>query len=132
MEVLPHLRQAQHRRAHPAGQHVEGDQLADGEVAVDDQPGAEIQRRGGDQLADELHRLARGIAEADDPEARRDIAGELLLPAALHLRLDRHRLERLDAGDALDQEGLVLGAAAEFLVEPAAEQRRRAQPRCAI
>ena len=81
---------------------------------------------GGDQLADELHRLARGIAEAEHAEARGDIAGELLLPATLHLRLDRHRLERLDAGDALDQKGLVLGAAPEFLVEPPPEQRRRA------
>ena len=75
-------------------------------------------------------RLACGIAEADDAEARGDIAGELLFPAALHLRLDRHRLERLDAGDALDQKSLVLGAAREFLVEPLAKQRRRDQPRC--
>ena len=58
-------------------------------------------------------------------EAGGDVAGELLLPAALHLRLDRHRLQRLDAGDALDQEGLVLRAAPELLVEPPAEQRRR-------
>ena len=32
------------------------------------------------QLVDELDALARGIAEADDLEARSDIAGELLLP----------------------------------------------------
>ncbi len=60
-----------------------------------------------------------------------DVAGKLLFPAALHLRLDRHGLQRLDAGDALDQEGLVLGAALEFLVEPAAEQRRRRAPEIA-
>ncbi len=53
------------------------------------------------------------------------VAGELLLPAALHLRLDRHGLERLDPGDALDQEGLVLGTAAEFFVEPTPKQRGR-------
>ena len=126
MEVLPHLRQAQHRRGDPPGQHVEGDELADRERALDDQPGAEIKGQRGDDLADQLHRLARGVAEADDAEARRDIAGELLLPAPLHLRLDRHRFQRLDPGDAFDEERLVLGAAAEFLVEPAAEQRRRA------
>ena len=125
MEILPDLRQPQHRRADPAGQHVEGDELADRQAAVDDQLGAEIEDAGGDQLADELHHLARGVAEAEDPEARGDIAGELLFPAALHLRLDRHGLERLDAGHALDQEGLVLGAALEFLVEPPPEQRRR-------
>ena len=126
MEVLPHLRQAQHRRAHATGQHVEGDELADGQVAVDHELGAEVEHRGDDQLVDQLHRLARRVVQADDAEARGHIAGELLLPAALHLRLDRHRLQRLDAGDALDQEGLVLRAATELLVEPPAKQRRRA------
>ena len=98
--------------------------------AIDHQLGAEIKHAGRDQLADELDGLARGVAEADDAEARRDIARELLLPAALHLRLDRHRLERLDAGHALDQKGLVLGAAPELLVEASPKQRRRRQPRC--
>ena len=125
VKVLPDLREAQHRRADPAGQHVEGDEFADRQAAVDHQLGAEIKQAGRDDLADQLHRLARGVAEAQHPEARGDIAGELLLPAALHLRLDRHGLERLDPGHALDQEGLVLGAAPEFLVEPPPEQRRR-------
>ena len=60
----------------------------------------------------------------------RDVAGELLFPAAMHLRLDRHRLQRLDAGDALDQEGLVFGAARELFIEPPAEERRRRRRRC--
>ena len=59
VEILPDLRQPQHRRADAAGQHVEGDELADGELAVDHQLGAEIEHRRGDQLADELHGLAR-------------------------------------------------------------------------
>jgi hypothetical protein len=42
MEVLPHLGKAQHRRADATGQDVEGDQLADRQAAVDDEPGAEI------------------------------------------------------------------------------------------
>ena len=58
-------------------------------------------------------------------EACRHVASELLFPAPLHLRLDRHRLERLDAGDAFNQKGLVFGAALKFLLEPAAEHRRR-------
>ena len=78
-------------------------------------------------LLTRLHHLARGVAEAQDPEARGNIAGELLFPAALHLRLDRHGLERLDPGHALDQEGLVLGATPEFLIEPPPEQRRRSR-----
>ena len=45
VEVLPDLGQPQHRLADPAGQHVEGDQLADGELALDHQLGAEIEDR---------------------------------------------------------------------------------------
>ena len=127
MEILPHLRKAQHRCAHPSCKDIKCHQLADGERAINHQLGAEIKDPGGDQLADQLDGLARGVAQADDPEARGDVAGELLFPAALHLRLDGHRLERLNAGYALDQKGLVLGATRELLVEPLAEKRRRSQ-----
>src|SRR6516165_11992518 len=125
MKILPDLGEPQHRRAHPSGQHIESNQLADREAAVDDELGAKKQDAGGDQLAHELHRLARHVAEAEHPEARSDVASELLLPAALHLRLDRHGFERFDAGHAFHQKGLVLGAARKLLVEPPPEQRRR-------
>src|SRR5207244_12936069 len=69
--------------------------------------------------------LCRCVADDESPEARRHVTGELFFPAALHLRLDGHGLERLDAGHALDQKSLVLGAALEFLVQPPPEQRRR-------
>jgi hypothetical protein len=125
VEVLPDLSEPEHRRAHPSRQDAEGDELADGEAAVDHQHRADIEDGGVDQLADQLHRLACGIAQADHAKARRHVAGELLFPAALHLRLDRHRLQGLDRGDALDQERLILGTAPEFLVEAVAEDRRR-------
>ena len=94
--------------------------------AGDDQLGSEIQNARHDDLVDELHAVAGVVAEPQDPEARRHIAGELLFPASLHLRLDRHRLEGLDPGDALHQKRLVLRAAPELLVEQLAKQRRRA------
>ena len=125
MKVLPHLGEPQHRRADTAGEDVEGDQLADREIAGDHQLGAEVKHRRGDHLADELHALARPIAELDDAKTGGDIAGKLLFPAPLHLRLDRHRFQRLDAGHAFDEKGLVFGAAREFFVQPPAEQRRR-------
>ncbi len=127
MEVLPDRGKAQHRRAHAAGHDVEGNELAHGQCAVDDELRANEQDGGGDELADQLHRVARDVAEAEHAEARADVARQLLLPFALDLRLDRHRFERLDAGDALDQQSLVFRAAAEFFVEPAAERRRRAR-----
>src|SRR5262245_6730235 len=125
VEVLPDLGEPETRLADPPGEHIECDELADREAAVDDELGAEKQGCRGHQLAHQLDALACGVGEAEHLEARAHIAGELLLPATLHLRLDRHRLERLDAGDALHQEGLVFRAALELLVEPPAKQRRR-------
>jgi hypothetical protein len=125
VKVLPYLRETQHRGADPASQDIEGHELANRQAAVDDELGTEIEEAGSDDLADKLHHLARGVAETQHPEARRHVTGELFFPATLHLRLDRHGLERLDAGHALDQKSLVLGAALEFLVQPPPEQRRR-------
>ena len=47
VEILPHLSEPQNRRADPAGEHVEGDELADGEVAGDDKSRAEVKDCGG-------------------------------------------------------------------------------------
>jgi hypothetical protein len=125
VKVLPDLREPQHRRAHAPSQDVERHQLAHRQAAIDDQLRAEIENAGGDDLVDELHHLARGVAEAEHPEARGHVARKLLFPAALHLRFDRHGLERLDPGHAFDEKGLILCAEAEFLVQPLPEQRRR-------
>jgi hypothetical protein len=125
VEILPDLRQAQHRLRHAAGQHVERHQLAHRQFAVDDGLGAEIEDAGGRHLGDQLDRLTGIVAEVGDAERGADIAGQLLFPAALHLRLHRHRLQGLDAGHGLHQEGLVLRAALEFLLDPRAEQRRQ-------
>ena len=58
------------------------------------------------------------------PEAGRDIAGQLLLPAPLHLRFNRHRLERLDTVDRLDQEGLIFSTTVELVFEALSQDRR--------
>ena len=42
VKILPELGEAEHRLGHPASQYVEGDELADREVADDDQARAEI------------------------------------------------------------------------------------------
>ncbi len=125
VEVLPDLGEPQHRRADAPGEDVEGDELADGQIVVHDQPRTEKEHRSGHQLVDELDELAGRVGEAQHAEARGHIGGKLIFPATLHLRLDRHGLQRLDAPDRLDQEGLVLGATPELLVESAAKQRRR-------
>src|SRR5262249_41917960 len=100
MKALPYLRETQHRGAHPASQDVEGDELANRQAAVDDELGTEIEEAGGDDLADELHHLARGVAETEDPETRRYVTGQLFFPAGLHLRLARPGLEPSQTGSA--------------------------------
>ena len=92
MEILPDLRKAQHWRTHPPGEDIKCDEFADRERPIDHQPRTEIQNPSDDELADQLDSLACRITEADDTEACGNIAGELLLPAALHLRLDGHGL----------------------------------------
>src|SRR5271154_3242786 len=117
MEILPHLGKAQHRRTHSAGEDIESHQFADGERASDYKLGSKIKNPCGDQLANELHSLARGIAKPDDPEACRNITRELFLPTALHLRLNGHGLERFDTSHCLNQKGLVFGAARELFIK---------------
>ena len=123
MKILPDLGNAQHRRTHAVGQHVEGHQLADSEAAFNHQLCPEKENGDGNQMVHELYGLARDIAEADDAEACRNVAGKLLLPTPVHLRLHRQRLQRLDTGDALHQERLVLGAPTKLFIQPSAEQR---------
>src|ERR1700751_5398394 len=125
MKILPDLREAEHRHADAAGKHIEGDEFADRKLAIDNELRPEIENRRTGQLAYELHGLTRGVAEAQHAEARRNIGGELLFPASLHLRLDGLCFERLDAGHALDKKRLVLSAALEFLIETSPEHRRR-------
>ena len=115
LEILPDLRQPQDRLDRLRGDHVEGDERADGELAVDDRLGAEQEQRRGRQLADILDRELPARAEHRGGEARLDVGRELLLPLRAHDRLDRRRFDRVDADDRLDQELLARRAAIEFL-----------------
>src|SRR5262249_56056002 len=54
VEILPKLGEPQYRRAHPSSQKIEGDEFADGEVAVDHEPGAAIQDARRNDLVDQL------------------------------------------------------------------------------
>ena len=125
MKVLPYLGNAQDRHTHAIGQHVEGHKLADSEAAFDHLLCAEKKHGDGDQMVHQLHRLARDITEADDAEACGNVTGKLLLPTPIHLRLNRHRFQRLDASDALHQERLVLCTPAKLFIQPFAEERGR-------
>ena len=127
LEVCPHLRDAHDRLRDAAGEHVERDELAHAQVAFDDQLRAPPQRGRVDQLADEVDALVAVLGQRLGAERRRHVGGELLIPLARHLRLQRAGLDGLDAGDRLHQQALVLGAARELLVEPASQHRHDRQ-----
>ena len=123
LEVLPDLREAQDRLHRLRSDHVEGDERADAEFAVDHRLGPEQQDRRGRQLADVLDcELAAG-PEHGGGKARLDIGGELLLPLRAHDRLDRGGLDRPDADHRLDQELLARRAAIELLADEVAQRR---------
>ena len=123
LEILPDLRQPQNRRHRLRGDHVEGDQRADGEVAVDHRLGAEQEKRRGRQLAEILDPELPAGAEHRGGEARLDIGRELFLPLRAHDRLDRGALHRVHARDRFDQELLARRAAIEFLLDHVAQRR---------
>ena len=62
------------------------------ETSFNDEFSTEIEDCGDDQFVNHLHSLACRVAQAGDAEARRHVTSELLLPAALHLWLDREAL----------------------------------------
>ena len=99
LKILPQLRQPDYRRGHLPGQHIEGNQLADGQLAVDHQPRAQPQGGHGNQLLNQLHALLADGGQAGNAEAGTDIGGQLLIPAACHLRLHSHGFYRAHGGD---------------------------------
>ena len=60
-------------------------------------------------------------------EAGRHVGRQLVVPAAGHGGLQRIGLDGLDAGDGLDQQGLVLGTTREFFVQADAQHRHHGQ-----
>src|SRR5262249_37472353 len=118
LEILPQLCQTKHRRRQLRRDHIERDELADREFIVNDELCPEEQNEHRHCLIDQGGALRRKGAKADNAKRRRDISGELLLPAQLQSRLERHRLESLDPSDRLNEKGLVLSTALELLVEP--------------
>jgi hypothetical protein len=119
LEVGPQLGHAHDGLRHALGEHVEGDELADGHVVVHDQVRAVPEGGGVDELADEVDALVRPTGKVLGSEAGADIGGQLVVPAAPEGGLQRGGLDGLDGADGLHQHGLVLGAARELLVQAA-------------
>src|SRR5450830_993205 len=123
LKILPQLRQPQYRRSYPLRHHIESDQLADRQLAVNHQFGTEIQSQQGHHFSDQLNQLLPQIAQRADPKAGCYIGRQLVVPALRELRLDRHRLDGLHARHRLDQEGWIIGTACKFFTEAGAQQR---------
>ncbi len=121
LEVLPELGRAQDRLRDPPRDQHEGDQAADRQFAGDRRLHAEIEHERGGQLGDELRRRLRPRPEDRGLEPGLHIGRKPLLPFALEHRLDRRRLQGLDADDALDQQLLPGRPAAELLLHLAPE-----------
>ncbi len=97
LEILPELGKPEDGLGHLPGDHVEGHELADRQLAGDDRTRTEKQDTDGDDAGDRLHRLLGESRDADDAEGSGHIACKPFLPATLQGRLQRHGLDRFDA-----------------------------------
>ncbi len=105
-------------------EHIEGDQLSDGQLRLDHPIRAHPEHRHGRNFLDAARHLSGHGDEAGGTKAGPYVSGKLLLPSAQERRLDGHGQHRLNAADGLNQEGLVLCAAIEFFMQPCANGRR--------
>ena len=118
LEITPHLRNAHDGLADTAGEHVEGDEHAHGQLPFNHEVRAVPERGSVHQLADQVHAFMPNAGQRLRSKAGRYISRELVVPTSRHRGFERGGLHRLYAGHGLDQQGLVLCSAREFLVEP--------------
>ena len=123
LEILPELRETQHRLRRLVHDHVEGDEAADGQLVLDHRACSEEKHGGRRQLAHELNRILSNAGDDDGFEGGAHVGGEPLLPLVPEDRLHGSRLERLHAEHRLDQELLACGARIETLVDLVPQNR---------
>ncbi len=107
-QLLPQLRHALDRRDHATAQHVEGDQLANGKVAVQHQLGTEVEQADGKRLAQQPDELVDEVGQVRACGGALGVLGQAACPVPLARGLHGIGLHRLDADQGLHQEGLVL------------------------
>ena len=126
---LPQPDQPQHRLGEAAGEHLEGDEHADGEaltsrgVAVHHGIGADDEDEQGHHLFHGVGQRVVGVADLAHGKARAQILGEIVAVAGIKLGFHLQALDGFEAGDVFGGEGLVARAEQELLVKAAAEQR---------
>ena len=123
LEILPDLRQPQHRLRDLARDHAEGHEFAHRKLAVDHRLGAEQEQRGIGKLLNILNGARSTRADKPGVEGGRDIGRELFFPLRLHGGLDGRSFDGLDADDGLDQHLLAFGAPVELLLDLLAQGR---------
>ena len=105
----------QHRLAHPAGEHLEGDEHADGKPFVaHDEHGADDEDGERHHLFDAVGDDVVGVADLLGREAGSQVAGQEVAVLAVDIRFHLQGLHRGHARDVLGEEGLVTRAEHEL------------------
>ena len=123
LKFLPQADELQHRLRQAAGEHLEGNQHANGEAhLLHDHPRTGAQDREGKQLVQHVGRDLIAVGERAGLEARFQVRSQVIAETRIQLRLHLQRFHRFQAGDVLGQESLVARAQQELLVQAPAEQ----------
>ncbi len=104
--LIDQAHQSHQRRGHPAGQHLEGDQGADGQGAVKHLAGPHPDEDDRHHPLQKLGERFGGDRDLADPKLHADGPGHLVFPLLAQQRLDGHGLDRGHAVDGLNQHGL--------------------------
>ena len=122
LEFLPQADEAEHGLAHAPGEHLEGDEHADGKtVVLHDQEGADDEDGQGHDLFKTVGDDVVGVADLFGGEAGGKVLGEEVAVFLVDVGFHLQRFDGGHAGDVFGEEGLVAGAEHELAVELVAE-----------
>ena len=117
LEILPHIYKAHNRCNQLACQHLESNQLSYSDGIVHDVAGTYPENGQVKGLLQEQADSPGNIGKIDDGEHCPYITGQHILIPAQEVSLDAGTLDSADTGNGFNQEGIILGAYQEPLVD---------------
>ena len=123
LEFLPQADQAEHGLAHPAGEHLEGDEHADGEAFVlHDEERADDEDGERHDLFEAIGDDVVGVADLLGGEAGGEVLGQVVAVFLVDIGFHLQGFDGAHAGDVFGEEGLVARTEHELLVQFVAKQ----------
>lgn len=116
LEILPHADQAHNRCDNLPCQHLEGDEVTDGNGGPHNVDGTNPENGEVEAVLQEHGNGAGHIGQIDNPQHAVDVAGQHILVTANEVAFDTRSLDGADTRDGFNQEGAVFTANQEAVI----------------